>query len=433
MPIRTFAWRYAKQRDALLAEAHARPSTPLAAPALAARIVTMSGETGQATDREHMAALCRKVGAPEPGPEARWCVLEAGTWRVRWERHTEVSTWSFYRAAGRGDITRFTETALDMVPHDWLSALPGEVLAAAHAAVVPAAARGSEPMTDDTIAASVADGAAQLFTDFRAGPDGFIRFLVVEAQPDPALAGRIVQQLFEIETYRLMALLAFPLAGEAAAALTRLEAEAESAAVQVQEEGGVEADRALLNRLASLAGEAQALSARTRYRFAAARAYYGIVLERIQQLREQRIEGRPTIFEFMERRLAPAMRTCAAVAEREQGVIAHLARTSQLLNTRVEVAAEVTNANLLRSMDERARLQLRLQETVEGLSVAAIAYYSIGLLGYLFKAIEHQRPGFDATVATGIAVPVVIGLVWWVLRRIRARATRSVRRGGSRD
>jgi uncharacterized membrane-anchored protein len=241
------------------------------------------------------------------------------------------------------------------------------------------------------------------------------------------VVGRIVQKLLEIETYRLMALLAFPVAGQAASELTRLEAEAEAAALQVRDEGGVDADRALLNKLAALAGDAQALSARTRYRFAAARAYYGIVLERIQQLREQRIEARPTILEFMERRLAPAMRTCSAVAEREQGVIAHLARTSQLLSTRVEVASEVTNANLLRSMDDRARLQLRLQQTVEGLSVAAISYYAVGLLGYLFKAIEHEAKGFDATLATGIAVPVVIGVIWWLLRRTRAKLVAGLR------
>jgi uncharacterized membrane-anchored protein len=177
----------------------------------------------------------------------------------------------------------------------------------------------------------------------------------------------------------------------------------------------------LLTRLASLAGEAQALAGRTSYRFAAARAYNGLVLERIHQLREQRLEGRPNIAAFMERRLAPAMRTCAAVAERLQAVIEHLARTSQLLNTRVELAAEITNANLLASMDRRARLQLRLQQTVEGLSVAAISYYVVGLLGYLFKAGEHLWPRLDQTLATGLTAPLVVIVVWWILHRIRRR------------
>ncbi len=265
-------------------------------------------------------------------------------------------------------------------------------------------ARGpAEPVAAkaETIAAGIAGGAAEVFTDFRPGPDGFTRFVVVQPGEDEALGGRIVQQLFEIEQYRLLALLAFPLAGEAGAALSRLEDEAAAAAREVTATGGAEADRKLLDRLAGLAGEAQALAGRAGFRFRAARAYHGIVQERVGQLRESRLEGQPTIGEFMERRLAPAMRTCAAVAERLQAVIEHIARTSQLLQTRVEVAAEQTNAGLLASMDRRAKMQLRLQQAVEGLSVAAISYYAVGLLGYVFKAIENADGRFDATLATG--------------------------------
>jgi uncharacterized membrane-anchored protein len=413
-------WRFAPERDALLAEAHARPSTPLTAPALATRITTLSGEAGAEADRAHMAALCRRLGAPEPGPTARWCVLEADGWRLRWERHTEVSTWSFYRDMTRAGVADFRDAACDLAPRDWLASLPGSVLAAAHMALAREGDAHAPPPAEGRIAADVLDGAVRLYTSFRPGPDGFLRFLLMQSHGDPTMAGRVVQKLFEIETYRLLALLAFPLAGEATQTLSRLEEEATQATAQVRDEEGVEADRWLLKRLARLSGEAQALSARTRYRFAAARAYYGIVLERIHQLREQAVESRPTISEFMERRLAPAMRTCQAVADREQGVIEHLARTSQLLQTRVEVEAEVTNANLLRSMDQRASLQLRLQETVEGLSVAAISYYAIGLLGYVFKAAQHEWPRFDATLAIGVSAPFVIGVVWLMMRRMRA-------------
>jgi uncharacterized membrane-anchored protein len=230
-----------------------------------------------------------------------------------------------------------------------------------------------------------------------------------------------VQRLFEIETYRLMALLAFPLTEPASQALARLEQESATAALEVCNIGDVEADRALLNRLAVLAGEAQALLGRTNFRFSAARAYYGLVQERIAQLREARQEGRPTIAEFMERRLAPAMRTCTAVEERLQDVIAHISTTSQLLSTRVDVAAEATNGRLLASMDRRARLQLRLQQTVEGLSVAAISYYALGLLNYLFKAVEEFWTAFDPTIATGISAPLVILAVWRALHRVRVK------------
>jgi uncharacterized membrane-anchored protein len=415
------AFRFYPDRDRLLAEAHARPSTPLPSPTLATRIAALSGDGGPERDRAHMVLLCRRLGAPGPGSGARWSVLDAGSWRLRWERHTEISNWTFYRAIAEDTVPPPEESALDLVPQDWLAELPGDVLVAAHIVLLRQPPEGTFVASDEEIASSVADGAAQIFTDFRAGPDAFTRIRIIHPVAEAALAGRIVQQVFEIETYRLMALLAFPLAAETALQLTRLEAQAAQCALQVSEAGGIDADRALLNRLANLAGEAQALSGNTSFRFSAARAYYGLVQERIQQLREKRLEGRPTIGEFMERRLAPAMRTCAAVSERLQDANEHISRTSQLLNTRVDVAAEVTNANLLASMDRRARLQLRLQQTVEGLSVAAISYYALGLAGYVFKAVSEVFPRFNPALATGIAAPFFIGLVWWALVRMRAR------------
>jgi len=415
------AWRFHPERDRLMAEAHARPSTPVTAPTLSTRIATMSGEGGEAMDRAHMATLCRKIGAPEPGPGARWCVLDGGGWRLRWERHTEVSTWTVFRESASPDAASFTVTALDAVPRDWLEAMPGDVLAAAHVAILTRPPLEMPFADADLIAADLSSVAIQVFTDFRPGPDAFTRFIVIQGGESAATAGRILQQLFEIETYRLLALLAFPLAGAASAPLAQLEADASAAAAQIAEDGDVEADRALLSRLALLAGEAEAQAGATNFRFAASRAYHGLVQERIDLLREQPIDGRPTIADFMERRLAPAMRTCNAVADRQRDVIARIARATQMLNTRVEVAAEATNVGLLASMDRRAQQQLRLQQTVEGLSVAAIAYYALGLLKFVIEGVEQIIPGFDAKIATGLAAPLVIFGVWHVLQRIRAR------------
>jgi len=414
-------FRFHSERNRLLAEAHARPSTPLPGSTLATRIAALSGEAGPEHDRQHMVALCRRLGVAEPGASARWCVVDAGSWQLRWERHTELSTWTFYRQIADGYVPSIDEAALDLAPIDWLSKLPGDVLVAAHITLLRTRPPHLAVASEGEIAAKVAGGAAQVFTDFRPGPDAFTRMQVIQPVAEAALAGRIVQQLFEIETYRLMALLAFPLAGKAAAELSRLEESATAAALQVSDDSGIEADRALLNRLARLAGEAQVLAGRTSFRFSASRAYYGLVQERIQQLHEVQEESQLTIGEFMERRLAPAMRTCAAVGERLQRVIEQIAKTSQLINTRVDVAAEVTNANLLASMDRRAKLQLRLQQTVEGLSVAAISYYALGLLEYVFRAVSMLKPGFVPEFATGVAAPFVFVLVWLGLRRMRAR------------
>ena len=406
------------ERNKLLAEAHARPYTPLPSPTLGTRIANLS--TADA-DLAHMTALCRQLDVPEPGPNSRWCAIDAGGWRLRWERHTEASTWTFYRALAEDAVPALDETALDLVPRDWLAQMPGEILVGSHIILLRKRPDVPLPSRTEEIAVEVAGGTAQVFTDFRPGPDLFTRIQIIQAQPDANNAGRLVQRLFEIETYRLLAMLAFPLTEPAGKLLARLEEEAAAAALEVCKTGSVEADRALLNRLAGMAGEAQALLGRTSFRFSAARAYYGLVQERVEQLRETRLEGRPTLAEFMERRLAPAMRTCTAVAERLQGVIAHISTTSQLLNTRVDVAAEANNERLLASMERRARLQLRLQQTVEGLSVAAISYYALGLLSYIFKAGEVVWKHFDPALATGLSAPLVIGLVWRTLHRVRLK------------
>ena len=174
-----------------------------------------------------------------------------------------------------------------------------------------------------------------------------------------------------------------------------------------------------MSHLAGLAGRAEALAAATGFRFAASRAYHGLVRERIGQFNERALGGRPSIREFMERRLAPAMRTVEAATERQRDVIARVARTTQMLAARVDIAAEATSASLLQSMDRRAHLQLRLQETVEGLSAAAISYYALGLLKVLVEGLERLRPGIDPILTTGLAAPFVLLLVWLFLRRVR--------------
>jgi len=55
---------------------------------------------------------------------------------------------------------------------------------------------------------------------------------------------------------------------------------------------------------------------------------------------------------------------------------------------------------------------------VEGLSVAAISYYVIGLLGYAGKAAKAAGLPINPDLATGLVVPVVAACVWLGLRRM---------------
>jgi uncharacterized membrane-anchored protein len=70
-------------------------------------------------------------------------------------------------------------------------------------------------------------------------------------------------------------------------------------------------------------------------------------------------------------------------------------------------------------MNRRARLQLRLQQTVEGLSIAAITYYGAGLVAYVAKAGKALGSPVEPEVAAGVAVPVIALALWTMLRRLR--------------
>ncbi len=411
-------------RRVLHDEVHARPYEALVAPLRATHLAFLSGEGAAAGERAHVAALCAHFGVAPPAEAGAFVSLGLGPFRLRWERHTEFSTYTFFRTGPTA--APFAETAGAAVPKEWLAAVPGQRLAAIHAELVPAAGAALRPDTaasdlgGEILAGSLmSDGKAAAWTDFRIGADGFERILVEDRGMAPRQAGRLLQRLFEIETYRMLALMAFPLARETAPVLAPIEAQLAEIAAAMRESRDIEAERELLARLTSLAAEVERRSAAANYRFGAARAYYALVTHRIAELREERIAGVQTAGEFMERRLAPAMRSCVSVAERLESLSVRIARAAQLLRTRVEVALEEQNRNLLDSMNRRALLQLRLQQTVEGLSVAAISYYVVGLVGYAAKALNQAGVALDAELAQGAAIPVVVLLAFLGVRRIR--------------
>jgi len=409
-------------RDQLVAEMHARPASPIEPPMLVTRIAAHSGQDGARRDHAHMTALCRRLGASVPGEGMRWAALDAGNWQLRWERHSEFSSWTFLRRAGGPTPGR--DDALRDVPRDWLEALPGPVLVFATLCITQDIGDRAPPdRRQEAVGTSLLDGAATLFTDLRPDADGQIRYDLEMHRDDPVLTGRLALSLLEIETYRMMALLAFPVAGETAGNVQQMESEAATLLARLDDDLGISEDRALLGELVGLAGRMEALSASTSFRFRASQAYYDIVLGRIASLREAPLPGMQSIGEFLERRLGPAMRTCSSVAARERDLIDRIARAGEMLNTRVELVSQAINADLLASMDRRAFAQLRLQRTVEGLSVAAISYYVVALLSFVFGAVAETRPGFDTALATGLAAPLVVAAVWLVVSRIRRSVT----------
>ncbi len=415
-------------------EVHARPPQAITVPARVSYMALISPPENADRERAHMRALCERKGLPAPERIGNHHLADFGAFRVKWERHTEFTR---YKIIAEGDAGKaFTDPAIDMLPPDWLAGLNGKLLTAANVALM------QEPPEFDPdriskdyfsgnplIGSSIAGGSAKAFTDFRIAGNGFTRLMIFNRNMTLRQTGRTVQRLLEIDTYRMMALLTFPVARELRPFIARSDTEL-AQVTKLMGEGGVGKDQGLLDRLIQLEAAIESRYADHQYRFSAADAYYGVVQNRIAELREDRVQGFQTFGEFMERRLAPAMSTCRSVSDGMEALSKRVERTTQLLSTRVGMAREQQNQKLLETMARRAKMQLRLQQTVEGLSVAAISYYVVGLVGYGAKALKAGGLPVNPDLAMGAAVPVVILLAAFGIRNIRRRLTVESGKGG---
>jgi uncharacterized membrane-anchored protein len=414
-------------RISLADEVHARPPEPLETPSRATYVAVLVEPDDRERELAHLGALCARHAVPGPGDGATHFSAALGALRVKWERHGEFSGYTFF-TPGRSPEP-YSEPPTSLLPAGWLASVPGATVVAAHAKLVPAGEGlpGAAMLArhfggNIAVGAEIGDGAGLAFTDFRIHADGCARFLVLDRSFTPRQAGRMLQRLFEIEAYRMMALLALPIARRQSPRIVAIE---KSLAVLTddiaREQAGshTQNDEALLQQLTRLAAEVESGLTASQFRFGACRAYFELVTRRITELRETRLDGVQTVEEFMARRFTPAVATCATVSQRLHDLSERVAQASALLSTRVEIARERQNQSLLSSMDRRARLQLRLQQTVEGLSVAAIVYYVAGLAGYGAKALKAAGARIDPDLVVGIVIPVVAVLAMLAVRRAR--------------
>ena len=414
-------------RQQLADEIHARPFEPLSTPGVAFAVATL--REGPADDARCLAHLARLGGdATEPG-HATQRQIRCGTLRVRWERHTEFHTFTVFADSGALAMdAAFAIGWLDRLPPGWLATLPGRMISATQVAVLPCPgnpphARMVAPLFggDLLVGNRVAESAATVVSDLRS-VGGVTRFLVFDHAMNRRRAGRTVQRLIEIDTYRMMALLSLPIASRRMGQLAA--EEAQLASLMARFHDAADSDEALLHELVTLAAGIEHAMAGHSARFAATRAYSGIVDRRLLELRETVVPGLQPLSEFMERRFRPAMDSCAATADRQAQLSERIARAAQLLQTRSEVERERQNLALLASVDHRQGMQLRLQETVEGLSVIAMTYYGVSLGEHLLQPLAKAM-GWHETAVTLVAVPVIGLLVLLNMRRLRRRLHQS--------
>jgi len=415
------------QRAALHNEIHARPPEAMSPPLAISHVVMLADAQGREAGRAHLAALLRDHHLPQPDAGSTHVRMDLGAFRVRWELHTEFVTWTFSRAIdAEGFGEREPHTAIESVSQAWLAGLPGECLASVHLWVLPARTSAGTTLVkhvlneDTLVASTVADGLGEVYTDFALHADGFSRMVLLAGSVTPRRLGRLVQQLLEIDTYRMAALLGLPAARDASAVLATAERELAELASAIRGAGRHEEPQ-LLDRLTKLAGEVESQYAATHSRFSASAAYFELVDRRVADIAESRLAGLQTVGEFIERRLSPARSTCAWATRRQDALSQRVSRMSALLRTRVEIEQQQSSQALLAAMNTRQGLQLKLQATVEGLSVAAITYYIVGLVSYLAKGAHAIGWPWSAEATSAVAIPVVALAVWLSLRRLHDR------------
>jgi uncharacterized membrane-anchored protein len=414
-------------------EVHARPPLRIDGPALVLHLACLrpAGDAGGKADLRFIADLARHHGAPAPNLASRYGILPRGETQLKWELHTEFTSYTLVMP--QSDLSPGAMRWADL-PEDAMQLArqcPGQCVAAlvlefraAEVAEVSLDMVGQLFPSGDVVASSVGDDAAEVWTDFRLDATGFGRMLLINRSLSAGRAGRMVQRLVEIETYRLMALLGLALTRQTGGALSALEGRLKALIERTAALGGDgqaddNGDRLLLNELTKLAAETASLSTTTRYRLSAGTAYAELVARRLDDIHEGRVDGLSRLSSFLDRRFTPAMRTCEAFTRRLEQLETGIDRASDMLRTRVDVNLQAQNGALLRDMESRSRVQLRIQEAVEGLSVFAISYYLIGLLKVVAEGLLPDSMGHAHLLLSAVAVPIVLGAVWLGVKRLR--------------
>ena len=422
-------------REELYNELHSRPFHVLPCPAQVTHIALLTTPEQRAVQFRHWQDLHIMLGQPEPLEDVSCYEATFGSLRIRREMHMEFASYTFINLGIGDDHQPFQDTGISSLPKGWLEKLTGTVVAAFHIDLQQAS---NGPETDlaqirhwfegeRLVGSSPWEGKARVWGTFRLHSDGFGRFMVLNRDMSDSQLGRLTQRLMEIETYRLMSLLSLPLAREMTPSLNDMDQQLAVITQSLADNQDID-EREVLADLTNIAARIEAFRAHATFRFSATRAYHQLVLTRLEELREDELSGHLTITEFMTRRLTPAVETCESVKERLEDLSRRVDRASDMVRTRVELAIQSQNQQLLSSMDRRSKIQLMMQHTVEGFSVVVISYYLLALLKLALESADDAGFDVNTSLVLGIAIPVVLGLVFIGVRMIHHRFIRLARR-----
>ena len=419
-------------REKLYNELHNRPFQSISPPAQITHIAIQHKGKLKQQEHEFISLLCNQFQVNSPASSMPCFYQNFGLFSLRWERHLEYSTYTFSHEAPLSERP-FIKNAIDYVPSNWFEKMPGQVIAAVHVVIEQEnidqeTTHKVEPFFDNMplIASAPVNSQAKVWSSFKLHEDGFGRFLIYQQDLSAEQLGRLVQQLLQLDTYRLMATLGLPLAQAINSELNQLDLQLQQVTTYIAL-GTDKSDRDLLTQVSKIAAKVEDYRSQSTYRFSATNAYYDVALQRMEELKEEEISGYMTIQEFLMRRITPAVKTCQTASNHLEDISRRVTRASDLLRTRVETVLQEQNQTLLKSMNHRAHVQMRLQQTVEGLSVAAISYYGMQLFETMLTSLPTLGIEYNHELVSGFAVPIVIGIVFIGTRIIHKRLMRGLK------
>ncbi len=411
-------------RRELVQEMHLRPSPAVDAPARIVQILSLVGSGAGDEALRHVQRLGIDTG---PRDERRNGAVDRDGVRFLWERHSEAATLTAIidEAVSPEGIQRGMDDLLKM-PGRILRAIKIDVAGNRKQADILCRSRGLG--SPETVSGRI--GVVQFWSNFTLDEtDGFGRLVVLSQGEDRHDLGRIIQQLQELGNYRNLALLGLPLVRRLGNELAELE---KGIGETISNLSRSEDDREVLARLVDAAVEAARLRSETAFRLGATQAYGEIVSDRLRALDPEPVDGFQSLGEFNNRRLLPALRTCANFSQRLDLLADRIAFAANLLRTRIETELHWQNGELLRSLGETGRAQLHLQHLVEGLSVFAVGYYTLGLIAYGVDAFPRGW-GIDGHLLTGyLVLPVLIAIAFYLRSQRRRSGVRTLPLSNSR-
>ena len=413
-------------RDALYNELHIRPFHNLGTPQQVTHMAALAQLPELAKSFDLICDLCRRYGVNTPQAGAVAYHQDFGKFVIHWERHVEFYTLTIMQPAPVS-AEPFGHTAIDLLPVDWVKSLPGQMVSAFHIIV------DDQQLDYETnslcryfeghqvIISETKKGKAQLYTAFKLHGDGYGRFIIRNSALNESQMGQLSRRLMELETYRLLALLSLPIAKRIAPHLVEMDQQLAEILTVVTNLDSSRAERDLLEKLTGIEAQLEKHRAETNRRFSATRAYHDLVKDRLTGMAEGAVNGQLSMGEFLSRRLDPALRTCESLQKWMEDLSKRIERASDLLRTRVNLNVQDQNRSLLSAMNRRSQLQFRLQKTVEGLSIAAISYYMVGLISYLLSGLPLDQWGLNKQVLLAGSIPLVLLTVGFITHRIKHR------------